>query len=264
MGSVRIFGPPELALRVEHMVHAFTWDRVEDRGPRFEVNELHGELLKRWHIQAGIEGKRSLGEHRIREDIILDEPRLRVRAVQVDHGCPVLAYAVEEPNKFDVRGNIIRERGWAAGHWLGELKTRAARGEGESMVRVACMDGSEQAHKVRALAELLLMPRTGQKIVYATDFAGHRENRDKIIALAQGADVMVCEASFSEEDREQAERTGHLCARDCAEIALAAQVKLLVPFHLSVRYEEDPALIYRQILERFQSVHIPAEIQSQL
>lgn len=39
-------------------------------------------------------------------------------------------------------------------------------------------------------------------------------------------------------------RTGHLTARACGEIATAAGVERLIPFHFSRRYESDP---YREV-----------------
>lgn len=262
---IRLFGPIGITDRVDQMVHAFTWDRIEDRGPRFLVHELREPgKLHRSLVQAGIDGREELEPQIIRDDIILDEPRLQVRAVEVDHGCPVLSYAVEEPNKYDVRGNLLKDHGWKPGKWLGELKTLAALREFDRELEVLREDNTTEKHPVQELTDLLLIARPGQKIVYATDFAGHQENREKVIALAKDADLFICESSFEEGDREQAERTGHLCAKDCAEIARDAGVNLLVPFHLSIRYEHDPTQVYREILDVFDRVHVPQPIFEEL
>ena len=262
---LRLFGPPGIATRVDHLVHAFTWDRIGDRGPRFEVHELIDGQLERWHIQAGIEGRAPLDPVPCPRGVLLDEPRLRVRAATLDHGgIPVLAYAIEEPNKFDVRGDVLRERGWRPGPWLGHLKTLAAQRRLEERVTIPREDGGDEGASVEELHDVLLLPRPGQKLVYATDFANTPANREAVIALAQGADALICEASFTEADREQAARTGHLCARDCAEVAAAADVGLLVPFHLSARYEDDPSIIYRELLEVFERVHVPEALSEAL
>ena len=81
----------------------------------------------------------------------------------------------------------------------------------------------------------LLEYEPARRLVYATDLADIAENRARVCALAQGADALICEAGFTEVDAEQARRTGHLTARACAEIAVASQVKRLVPFHFSRR-----------------------------
>jgi ribonuclease BN (tRNA processing enzyme) len=83
--------------------------------------------------------------------------------------------------------------------------------------------------------------------VYATDLADTPSNRERLVAFAAGADVLICEAAFIGADAAQAERTGHLTARACGEIAAAAGVARLIPFHFSRRYETDPDPVYDEV-----------------
>ena len=75
--------------------------------------------------------------------------------------------------------------------------------------------------------------------------------------LARGAQCLLCEASFLNQDRAQAERTGHLTTRACGEIAAAAGVRYLVPFHFSRRYESEPWRVYEEIAAVCPQVVIP-------
>ncbi len=262
---LRLYGPPGITERIAHLVFSYTWDRIGERGPRFEVHELDGEVMRRAIVRAGADGVEPLEPLDAPGGLLRDEPGLRIQAVELDHGgTPVLAFSIEETDVHSVRGNVLRERGWAPGGWLGQLKKRAAQRTFGGTLAVDLANGGEVEVSVRELADTLLIPTSGQKIVYATDFATSQTNRDAVVELARGAHLFVCEASFASQDTEQAERTGHMTARACGAIARDAGVKLLVPFHLSVRYESQPELVYSEILEVFEHTYVPAGVLARM
>jgi ribonuclease BN (tRNA processing enzyme) len=94
--------------------------------------------------------------------------------------------------------------------------------------------------------------------VYATDLADTPDNRERLIDLARHAHTFFCEAPFITAEAEHALRNGHLTTRASAEIANAAGVARLVPFHLSRRYQSDPQQIYDEIKEICPRVVVPA------
>jgi ribonuclease Z len=80
--------------------------------------------------------------------------------------------------------------------------------------------------------DVLGPPRPGRKLVITGDTAPCEE----IVEAAWGADVLVTEATFAEDERERAEETLHQTATQAAEVAQRAQVELLALTHLSNRY----------------------------
>lgn len=252
--ACRLYGPPGLAAQVAGMVAGILWDRAGTRAPRFEINELHGERLVRHRVTAGAGAARVLGSMAADDGVLLAEAGLRVRAVTLDHGTPVLAFAFEAARQLCVRKERLAARHWPPGPWLGELKRRVLADEGDAAI--ALPDGSRLAAGV--LADELLLVRPGSRLVYATDLADTGANRARLIAFAHAAEVLVCEAPFLQRERAQAVRTGHLTARACGEIAAAAGVARLVPFHFSRRHCAEADAIYAEVGEACPHAVVPA------
>jgi ribonuclease Z len=249
----RMYGPPGLAGNIDGLTRGILWDRVADRGPRFDVMEMHGDRVVRHMVQAGRAAPEALGERPTADGLLLSEPGFRVRAVTLEHVSPVLAFALEPAQQANVRKDRLLARALAPGPWLGEVKRHLHSGQREALV--ALPNGC--AESVASLAADLILVSPGKKLVYATDFRDSEENRRRLVALARGAHTLFCEATFLEQDAMQAARTAHLTTRACAGIAREAGVARLVPFHFSRRYEDSPARIYEEIAEICPAVAVP-------
>ncbi|MES9968633.1 MAG: Clp1/GlmU family protein [Candidatus Thiodiazotropha sp.] len=239
----RLYGPPQLAAQIDHLINGIHWDRIGDRGPRFEVLELHGTHLRRFVLQAGKPGLNTDSRIPVEKGVVLEEDGFRIRAVTLDHGIPVLAYAFEPGLQINIRKERLKRHSLEPGPWLTELKQRILMQQLES--RLTLPDGNSET--VRGLADEFTLITPGSKIVYATDLADSRDNRESLIDLARDAHTLFCESTFKEQDAPQARRSGHLTTKACAEIASSAGVRHLIPFHFSRRYEDAPWQVYDEI-----------------
>ncbi len=254
----RVYGPSGTAARLEAFLAAFTWDRIGDDGPRFEITELDGGVLRRFGLRAGEAGAQQLEPLPAPDGVLRREGELELSAVVLDHRTPVLAYALQESRQLVVRADRLGEL--EPGPWLARLKDAIATGRCDASIELP--DG--RMAEAAALANEFVVQRPGQRLVYATDLCDSTPNREALVELARGAQVLLCEAAFAEADRDRALETGHLTARACGEIAVAAGVDHLVPFHLSARYQERPEVVLAEIAAVCDRVLIPAALRERV
>ena len=91
----------------------------------------------------------------------------------------------------------------------------------------------------RLLLEQVSEEKPGQRMALVMD-TGMCE---AAVALAAGADLLVCEATFAAADKDLARRYRHLTAGDAGRIAREAGVQLLVLTHFSQRYPDVRVLL---------------------
>jgi ribonuclease Z len=143
----------------------------------------------------------------------------QVRAFPVEHGVRAHGYALDEadrPGRFDP------EAARALGVEEGPAFARLQRGEAVETTR---------GTTVRP-AEVMGESRPGRKLVITGDTAPCRAT----VEAARGAELLVHDASFAEEEAQRAADTGHSTVGQAAAVAREAEVDLLALVHISSRY----------------------------
>jgi ribonuclease Z len=146
------------------------------------------------------------------------EEGFEMRCFEVEHRMPANGYAFvefERPGRFDAEA--ARKLGIGDERDFGKLQ------RGEAVV------GS--AGEVRP-EQVLGEARQGRKVVITGDTRPCEMTR----IAAHGAELLVHDGTFSDEEAERAAETGHSTARQAAELAAEAEVRLLALVHVSSRY----------------------------
>jgi len=96
-------------------------------------------------------------------------------------------------------------------------------------------------------ADLVGPSRAGRRIV----FSGDTRPCAATIAAAEGADLLMHEATFADEEGPRAIETGHSTAREAADVAAKAGVRKLALTHLSARYSLNASELLDEAREIF-------------
>lgn len=160
-----------------------------------------------------------------------------ITAFATDHGAGSIGYALVESERY---GRFDPEKARALAIPEGPLWGKLQRGE-----------TIELADSRRLTADSVVGPRRpGRKVVITGDTAPCAS----VVDAAAGADLLVHEATFGEEEKDRAKETFHSTAREAAQVAKAAQVRKLVLTHLSARYSISAEELVKEAREVFADV----------
>jgi ribonuclease Z len=152
-------------------------------------------------------------------DTVLDREDYEVRAFETDHRTKSVGYALVEDDR---KGRFDREKA--------ENELGLPPGPEYSKLH----DGQAVEHDGRTIEpeEVVGPPRPGRRVVYTGDTAPTAAT----VEAAENADLLIHEATFGEDRRERAGKTGHTTAKQAAELANRAGAKRLALTHISTRY----------------------------
>ena len=152
-------------------------------------------------------------------------------------GGPSLGFAlVEEERRGRFNPDLARELGIPEGPLWGRLH----RGETITLPDGRVVDPS-----------VLVGPRrSGRKVA----ISGDTRPTQSVIDASRGADLLVHEATFGDEEADRARETGHSTAREAGIVAARAGVRQLVLTHFSARYSRDASGLLTEAREEFDAV----------
>lgn len=186
--------------------------RLDIYGPvRSKVYMEH--LLKAFFSKGVIDFK----VYEVKEGKFFENEDFYLEALPLKHNTKVLGYAFREKSRRRINLNYIKKLGIPQGPLLGKLQ----RGQIISF----------KGKKVKVEDATYIVK--GKKVVYITDTLPC----DNAVKLAQGADLLITEATFKSDLAEKAREYMHMTAKEAGLLANQANVKKLVLTHFSQRYK---------------------------
>lgn len=215
-------------MHADHMLGIIGLCRTLALGGRTEPMHLFGppgsDALLRQAIRLGTDKQPfPIEVTELKPGDAIEHDHYTLQTFPVDHaGKSAMGYALverERLGRFDPEA--ARSMGIPEGPMWGELH----RGR-----PVTLADG-----RVVTAESLVGPPRGGRRLV----LTGDSRPCEATITAATGADLLIHEATFSDEEGPRALETGHSTAREAAEVAAKAGVARLVLTHFSARYTRD-------------------------
>lgn len=180
-------------------------------------------------------------ENRIKLDItelksgdIITAKDYLIHVEELNHKTPTIGFRFVEKDKRNINLQFTKKLGIPEGPLLGKLQ------DGESVTWKGKKITPKQATNVAR----------GKIFCYLPDST----TAENSIKLAENADILVCESTYTSKLEEKAEEYFHMTARQAGEIANQANVKQLILTHFSPRYkdahelEEDARNVFDNVL----------------
>jgi ribonuclease Z len=175
-----------------------------------------------------------------RSGVVVGDSRWTLSAAVLDHRIAAVGYRLQEPDG----ARMLPER----------LETHGIRGPDVGrLVR----EGSLVVEGRRVHVDEVSEQRPGQSFAFVMDTRWC----DAAVALSRDVDMLVCESTFLDRDRELADRYGHLTARQAGLLADRAGARTLVLTHFSQRYGEDSAPFLEEASGAFDAVIAAEDLQ---
>ena len=206
-----------------------TIDRLEIWAGRWALDRIHdliyGVVLK------GARSPFDLQLKEVKPGVLLEDENFALSAFPVQHrGAGSFGFAFEEK----ARRPFLVERAEALGVPAGPIRRDLVAGKA-----ITLPDGRQVTPE-----DVLGPPQAGARLVHVGDCG----QTDGLLEVARGADALVIEATYLDEEAAMAREFGHLTAAQAARLARDAGVRQLYLTHLSRRYRE------RDVLEEAQKI----------
>lgn len=188
----------------------------------------------------------------IEEGIVFEDDTFVVEAGILEHGLPSFGYRIVEKDR---PGTLLADKLTEAGVRPGPIYKKIKNGE-----RVMLDNG----HMI--VPSDFLGPKQKGRVV---TILGDTRKCSKAIRLAENADLLIHEATFSNGEEELAYEYYHSTTTQAAQVATTARVKNLVLTHISSRYDRTDCLQLEKeaqaifpnttIAEDFKEIAIPVK-----
>ncbi len=159
-----------------------------------------------------------------------------LEAESMQHGIPTNAYSFVVKPKLRIDKSKLKRLGIPESPLLKELKNKKG------------ITYNGKKYSVKDLTYI----EEGKKVSFVLDTLFN----NKIIKFVRGTDLLICDSSFSSENKKEAKEHMHLTAEQNGKIARMAKAKKLILTHISQRYDNRLKDLLEDAKKEFKNVII--------
>lgn len=178
--------------------------------------------------------------HEVEEGIFYENEEFSLESSAMEHDVTCVAYAFTLKEKRRIDKEKLEKFKLGNSPLIGEL----AKG------KIVEINGK----KINGKKMIYIEPAKRISFVMDTKF------NENAVKISKGANLLVCESTYSKEDKKLAKERAHLISIESGKIAKRAKVKRLILTHLSQRYDEIPKLILNEAKEIFSNVSVAEDL----
>ena len=208
------------------------WESIEEleifggRGALERVKTLINDVVLR-----GANPPMKLHYREIGPGVLFETDDFTVTAFPVTHRGPdCLGYLFEEK----ARRPFLAEKATELGVPFGPERRRLVEGASVTLADGRIVTSEDVLGDFQRGTKLMVVGDTGRT--------------DDLLSVARGADALVIESTYLDEEAEMARQFSHMTAKGAAELALKAGVKQLILTHISRRYREKDVIAEAQAI----------------
>ena len=170
----------------------------------------------------------------VKNGVFFENNEFQLEAYSLEHGIEILGYRFVEKDKRKIDMKKIKKFNIPDGPLIGKLQ----------------QNKSIEHNGKKIMPEEVAYIESGKKIAYITDTV----LCDNCYKIADDADLLICEATYSSKLVGKSEGHGHMTAKQAAQIANKSNAKQLILIHFSARYkntqelEEDARNIFDNVI----------------
>ena len=229
-----VLGLPGLFETLEMLQYSKTLEIYGPQGTQKHISLLQ-QLYGRFNIKHKVI---EINAHA--NSIVLETKDFQIQSSHMDHNVPTLAYSFAIKEKLRILKSKLKKLKLPNSPLIHKLQ------QGHDIV----FDGK----KIKSSS--VTYKQEGKRITIILD----TKLNNNAISLAKNSDLLVCESTYAQSEKDYASEYKHLTSTQAATIAKKAKAKKLILTHIAQRYEHNPKIIESEAKKVFKNVSIAKDL----